>query len=136
MASTSEALRMLRIGVDFGGTFTDICLYDSARHTVQVWKVGSTPHDPSVGIAEGIVQGLQAIALGPGETVEVAYFGHGTTVATNALILGNGAATGMITTAGLRDVLELRRQKRDSLYDLQTEKPPILARRDWRLEVT
>ena len=75
MARTSEALRTLRIGVDSGGTFTDICFYDSAVGPVQVWKVGMTPHDPSIGIAEGIVQGLQAIALGPGETVEIGYFG-------------------------------------------------------------
>jgi N-methylhydantoinase A len=125
----------LRIGVDSGGTFTDICSFDEATGSLHVWKVSSTPQDPSMGIAAGIEQCLLEISRVPGSSTEVTYFGHGTTVATNALIVGRGAETGMITTAGFRDVLELRRQRRDSLYDLQTEKPEILARRDKRLEV-
>ena len=125
----------LRVGVDSGGTFTDICMFDEATGNVHVWKVSSTPQDPSMGIATGIEQGLLEVSRIAGRKTEVIYFGHGTTVATNALIVGRGAETGMITTAGFRDVLELRRQKRDSLYDLQTEKPTILARRDKRLEV-
>jgi N-methylhydantoinase A len=123
------------VGVDSGGTFTDICLYDADAQTIRVWKVSSTPEDPSLGIASGVEQGLAAARTGTDERVDVAYLGHGTTVATNALIVGRGAETGMITTRGFRDVIELRRQKRDSLYDLQTEKPRILARRDHRLEV-
>jgi N-methylhydantoinase A len=125
----------LRVGVDSGGTFTDICMFDEATGNVHVWKVSSTPQDPSMGIATGIEQGLLEVSRIGGRKTEVIYFGHGTTVATNALIVGRGAETGMITTAGFRDVLELRRQKRDSLYDLQTERPTILARRDKRLEV-
>ena len=118
----------LRVGVDSGGTFTDICVWDGATGRIHVWKVSSTPSDPSDAIAAGVAQ---AVPDGGG----IAYFGHGTTVATNALITGRGAQTGLITTAGFRDLLELRRQKRDSLYDIQTRKPPILASRDRRLEV-
>jgi N-methylhydantoinase A len=131
----TAASARLRIGVDSGGTFTDVCMFDETSGEVHVWKVASTPQDPSLGIAGGVEQGIAEVARATGRTFEVAYFGHGTTVATNALIVGRGANTGMITTAGFRDIIELRRQKRDSLYDIQTEKPPILVTRDNRLEV-
>jgi N-methylhydantoinase A len=110
-------------------------MFDETSGEVHVWKVASTPQDPSLGITGGVEQGLGEVARAIGRPVEVTYFGHGTTVATNALIVGRGAQTGMITTAGFRDIIELRRQKRDSLYDIQTEKPPILVTRDNRLEV-
>jgi N-methylhydantoinase A len=125
----------LRVGVDSGGTFTDVCMFDESTGRIHVWKVSSTPKDPSLGIATGIEQGMAEVARDTGRAVDVAYFGHGTTVATNALITGRGTEAGLITTAGFRDLLELRRQKRDSLYDLQTRKPEILAKRDKRLEV-
>lgn len=126
----------LRVGVDSGGTFTDVCMFDETRGEIHVWKVSSTPQDPSLGIAGGIEQGVAEVSRVAGQAVEVVYFGHGTTVATNALIVGRGAETGLITTKGFRDVLELRRQKRDSLYDIQTRKPRILVTRDKRLEVS
>ncbi len=66
---------------------------------------------------------------------DIAYFGHGTTVATNALIQHRGVKTGLIVTQGFRDLLEIGRQKRPDLYDLQVEKPPVLVARDLRLEV-
>lgn len=123
--------RRLRVGVDSGGTFTDVCVFDEASGALHVWKVGSTPGDPSEGIVGGVVE-----ALGDGaDAASVVHFGHGTTVATNALIQKRGARTGLLTTAGFRDVLEIRRQTRPDLYDLQTEKPPILVPRDLRLEV-
>lgn len=125
----------LRVGVDSGGTFTDVCVFDENTGDVLVWKVSSTPHDPSEGIATGIEQALNEIGGDAPANGRVAYFGHGTTVGTNALITGNGADTGLITTAGFRDLLEIRRQKRPDLYDLQTVKPPLLASRDKRLEV-
>ncbi len=133
--SVSHATLRLRLGVDSGGTFTDICMLDETSGEVHVWKLSSTPDDPSIGITTGIEQGLKDVASLSGGATDVTYFGHGTTVATNALIVGRGADTGMITTAGFRDILELRRQKRDSLYDLQTQKPKILVTRDKRLEV-
>ncbi len=122
----------LRIGVDSGGTFTDVCLWDGAAGRLSVWKVSSTPGDPSEGIATGIGQ---ALAEAGRAGAEVAYFGHGTTVATNALIEGRGARTGMVTTRGFRDVIEIRRQMRPALYDLQARKPEPPAPRDLRLEV-
>lgn len=72
-----------RVGVDSGGTFTDVCLFDEDTGRVEVWKVPSTPGDPSHGIAEGVAEGVQQVGVGPDA---VGYFGHGTTVATNALI--------------------------------------------------
>jgi len=121
-----------RVGVDSGGTFTDICLFDDEPGRVEVWKVPSTPDDPSRGIAAGVAEGVARVGAGPGD---VGYFGHGTTVATNALIQHRGARTGLITTDGFRDLLEIGRQKRPDLYDLQVEKPLTLVSRDLRLEV-
>jgi len=124
---------MWRVGVDSGGTFTDICLVDEQSGDVRVWKVPSTPADPSSAIAAGVVEGLRAATRDSADAVS--YFGHGTTVATNALIQHRGALTGLITTGGFRDLLELGRQRRPHLYDLQADKPPILVRRDLRIEV-
>jgi N-methylhydantoinase A len=121
-----------RIGVDSGGTFTDICLFDDDTGAVAVWKVASTPDDPSRGIAGGVTEGIDRVGASPGD---VGYFGHGTTVATNALIQHRGAKTGLITTDGFRDLLEIGRQKRPELYDLQADKPAVLVSRDLRLEV-
>ena len=121
-----------RVGVDSGGTFTDVCLFDDASGRVEVWKVSSTPDDPSRGIAQGVEEGVGGIGA---RVADVGYFGHGTTVGTNALIQHRGARTGLITTAGFRDLLEIGRQKRPDLYDLQADKPPVLVARDLRLEV-
>jgi N-methylhydantoinase A len=122
----------MRVGVDSGGTFTDVCLIDDAAGRVAVWKVASTPDDPSRGIARGVREGL---AQSGARAVDIGYFGHGTTVATNALIQHRGAKTGLITTDGFRDLLEIGRQKRPALYDLQADKPPVLVPRDLRMEV-
>ncbi len=121
-----------RIGVDSGGTFTDVCLFDDATGRVAVWKVSSTPADPSEGIARGVAEGLAEVGAA---AADVGYFGHGTTVATNALIQHRGVKTGLITTDGFRDLLEIGRQKRPDLYDMQADKPPTLVSRDLRLEV-
>jgi N-methylhydantoinase A len=126
-----------RVGVDSGGTFTDVCLFDEEQGHVEVWKVPSTPDDPSRGIAQGVEEGLRRVASDAGDkpAAAVAYFGHGTTVATNALIQHRGVKTGLITTEGFRDLLEIGRQKRPDLYDIQVDKPPTLVPRDLRLEV-
>jgi len=121
-----------RIGVDSGGTFTDVCLFEDGTGRVEVWKVPSTPDDPSRGIAQGVSEGAERVDAA---RAEIGYFGHGTTVATNALIQHRGVATGLITTEGFRDLLEIGRQKRPELYDLQADKPPVLVPRDLRLEV-
>ena len=122
-----------RVGIDSGGTFCDVALFEEATGAVAVWKVSSTPDDPSRGIAAGLEQGLEQVGAQAGE---VSYFGHGTTVATNALIQGRTAKTGLITTEGFRDLLEIGRQKRPDLYDLQVDKPPTLVPRDLRIEVS
>lgn len=121
-----------RVGVDSGGTFTDVCLFEESTGRVEVWKVPSTPDDPSRGIAQGVAEGVERVGALP---ADIGYFGHGTTVATNALIQHRGVPTGLITTEGFRDLLEIGRQKRPELYDLQADKPPVLVPRDLRLEV-
>lgn len=122
-----------RIGVDSGGTFTDVCLLDEESGRVSVWKLSSTPVDPSIAIAGGAREILER--FGDGGRSAVSFFGHGTTVATNALIQGKGARTAVVTNEGFRDLLELARQRRPHLYDLQTDKPAALVPRDRRHEV-
>ena len=115
-----------RLGVDIGGTFTDIALIDEATGQIYTGKVSSTPQDPSGGFMEAVQRLLakQQIAA-----QAVAYIVHGTTVATNAIIEGKVAPTGFITTEGFRDMLEIARQIRPTLYDLQFEKPrPLVPR--------
>jgi N-methylhydantoinase A len=126
-----------RVGVDSGGTFTDICLFDEASGAISVWKVPSTPDDPSRGIAGGTEDAIRRFAPDCGDKPAsvIGYFGHGTTVATNALIQHRGTSVGLITTAGFRDLLEIGRQKRPSLYDLFADKPVTLIPRHLRLEV-
>src|SRR5947207_12329982 len=82
-----------RVGVDSGGTFTDICLFDEQAGRVETWKVPSTPDDPSRGIAQAVEQGMRRVAPEATERLaaSIVYFGHGTTVATNALIQHRGA---------------------------------------------
>jgi len=121
-----------RVGVDSGGTFTDVCLFEEDTGRIAVWKVSSTPDDPSRGIAGGVAEGMAEIGQSP---ADIAYFGHGTTVATNALIQHRGVRTGLVTTDGFRDLLEIGRQKRPDLYDLQVDKPPVLVARELRLQV-
>ncbi|RIK43210.1 MAG: methylhydantoinase, partial [Chloroflexi bacterium] len=120
-----------RIGVDTGGTFTDVSLVD-ASGAIHVYKLPSTPDDPSEAIASGVLAILAEHSASP---ESVTFLGHGTTVATNALLERRGAPTGVITTAGFRDLLELARQRRPHLYDLQADKPAPLAPRRLRYEV-
>lgn len=121
-----------RIGVDSGGTFTDVCLFEETTGEVKIWKVSSTPDDPSRGITQGVEEGISEVGT---TAAEVAFLGHGTTVATNALIQGRGVQTGLITTDGFRDLLEIGRQKRPDLYDIQADKPDTLVSRDLRIGV-
>ncbi|MBV8753907.1 MAG: hydantoinase/oxoprolinase family protein [Hyphomicrobiales bacterium] len=126
-----------RVGVDAGGTFTDICIFDESDGRVAVWKVASTPDDPSRGIVDGVEEALRRASPNGGAppAESVSYFGHGTTVATNALIQHRGVKTGLVTTAGFRDLLEIGRQKRPDLYDFFADKPTTLVPRDLRIEV-
>jgi len=124
---------LYRIGIDVGGTFTDFTLLNGQDGQVRFHKVPSTPADPSEAIAAGIADLLRDHALRPEQIVHV---GHGTTVATNLVIERKGALTGLLTTRGFRDVLEIGRQVRPHLYDYAHGKPPPLVAREHRLEVT
>jgi N-methylhydantoinase A len=122
----------IRIAVDTGGTFTDVCAYDEQTGRVRVHKVSSTPDDPG----RAIIQGVDEMLAEAGTDIsQVSFFAHGTTVGTNALLTGNGARTGLITTRGFRDLLELGRGRRPSMYDPQADKPAPLIPRHLRLEV-
>ncbi|GAA2884378.1 hydantoinase/oxoprolinase family protein [Pseudonocardia halophobica] len=130
-----------RLGVDTGGTFTDVCLFDEERRVFAITKVASTPHDPGEAVLAGVRDIIEregaALSGEPEAGVErIGYFAHGTTVATNALLQGKGARTGVLTTEGFRDLLELGRQRRPKLYDLAAQKGELLAPRHLRKEVT
>ena len=121
-----------RIGVDSGGTFTDICLFEEETGRLEIWKLSSSPDDPSRAIAQGVVEGLEQVDT---TASELGFLGHGTTVATNALIELRGVKTGLLISDGFRDLLELGRQKRPSLYDMNVDKPEQLVSRDLRRQV-
>jgi N-methylhydantoinase A len=123
---------VLRLGIDTGGTFTDLALADGERGVIAVLKVPSTRHDPAEAILNGIGQLLRENGVGP---AAIGFLGHGTTVATNAVLENTTARVGMLTTDGFRDVLELARQRRPALYDLDVPKPDPVVPRDLRLEV-
>jgi N-methylhydantoinase A len=119
----------LRVAVDIGGTFTDICILDEKSGKIRVHKIASTPDDPIRGCLAGI--GEAAIDL-----KDVSLFSHGTTVATNALITRRLPRTAMVLTKGFRDVIEIRRGTKEDLWDTYKDvAPPYVRRRD-RLTVT
>jgi len=129
-----------RLGVDTGGTFTDVCLFDTERRIFAITKVASTPHDPGEAVLAGVrdIIEREGPRLGGADApgVErIRYFAHGTTVATNSLLQARGARTGVLTTEGFRDLLELGRQRRPKLYDLSARKGKLLIDRHLRREV-
>ncbi|HEV8309632.1 MAG TPA: hydantoinase/oxoprolinase family protein, partial [Methylomirabilota bacterium] len=120
-----------RLGVDVGGTFTDLVLVGPDGQAL-THKVLST----TANYAEGIVAGVRALLAEAGVApAAVGDVVHGTTVATNAILEHRGARTGLITTAGFRDILEIRRLRMPRLYDMDFERPAPLVRRRWRREV-
>lgn len=119
-------MKKLRLGVDVGGTFTDLVALDNGE--ILTAKVPSTPQDQS----EGVMNSVRAAGI---EARSVAAFAHGMTVATNALLERKGARTAIVTTEGFRDVLEIARQDRPSLYDLSRNRPPALVPRGLRFTV-
>ncbi len=126
---------MYRIGIDVGGTFTDVVAVDGAGHVTLV-KAASTPHDPSLGVMEGLC--LLADSLGtdlPALLGETDRLVHGTTVATNALVERKGARVGLLTTEGHRDVLEMREGLKEGRYNLRMPPPAPLVPRALRLGV-
>lgn len=129
---------MIRVGVDVGGTFTDIILENQGATTngVTVTKVPSTPHDQSEGVVKGVLQVCDQAGVSPSD-IDLLY--HGTTVATNMVIERNGAEVGMLTTRGFRDILHMARHKRPHNFSLQYEVPwqskPLVKRRN-RIPIT
>ncbi|HEX5503441.1 MAG TPA: hydantoinase/oxoprolinase family protein [Thermomicrobiales bacterium] len=122
----------LRVGVDIGGTFTDLIAVDEATGALSVGKTLTTPDDPARGVEDGLRETLAGAGRAPGEVLGVI---HGTTLVTNALIERTGATTALLATRGHRDAVEIRREGRYDLYDLFLELPPPLAPRRRRLEV-
>jgi len=122
----------VRVGVDTGGTFTDVVAADG-----RVVKVPSTPGDPSSAVASGVsalgpVAGEPPLGTASGAVSELA---HGTTVATNTLLERTGARVALVTTEGFADLIEIARQDRPSLYDAWADRPEPLVPRRLRLEV-
>ena len=108
-------------GIDVGGTFTDFAVLKDGR--LIVYKLPSTPADPS----QSILQGIEELGIGNTDSGEQNDFVHGSTVATNALLERKGGRTALVTTQGFEDVLEIGRQSRAELYDLMLDRPSVLA---------
>ena len=123
----------LFVGIDTGGTFTDLVAADPASGRHYYHKVPTTTGDPARGILDGIAELLDQNGMA---RRDVAFLVLGTTLATNAVLEGKWARTGVITTAGFRDVLELARQRRPHYFNLDIPKPMPPAARDCRLEVS
>jgi N-methylhydantoinase A len=122
----------VRIGVDVGGTFTDLVLANSDGDKLHTGKLLTTPDDPGRAIIEGIERLLDEASV---SAADVSGLIHGTTLVTNTVIERTGARVGLITTSGFRDVVEIGREIRYDLYDLFLEPPPTLVPRERRLEV-
>ncbi|MEP7271347.1 MAG: hydantoinase/oxoprolinase family protein [Acidobacteriota bacterium] len=123
----------LRIGVDTGGTFTDFIAF-SGRYRI-AFKVPSTPDAPAEAILKGIAKVLSDPDLSAADSSVGAEIAHGTTVATNALLERQGARTALVTTAGFEDVIEIGRQARPDLYNLNVTRPGALVERELRFGV-
>jgi N-methylhydantoinase A len=120
-------------GIDIGGTFTDVVLYDASSGDVHVHKVRSTPDDPGRALVDGLVELADRAGV---QLADVTAVLHGTTVATNAVLEHRGARTGMITTEGFRDVVHIGRHQRPQHYSVMQDIPwqvqPFVERRDRR----
>jgi len=121
-----------RLGCDIGGTFTDFVLINDDTGQFQINKCLTTPGDPSDAVEQGIREMLER---SPGFMPQIEEIIHGTTLVINAIIERKGARTGLITTRGFRDVLELGRELRYDAYDIFAEYPPPLVPRSLRHEV-
>jgi N-methylhydantoinase A len=116
------------VGIDVGGTFTDVVLYDEDRGTLTVGKSPTSPADPTLGLLAGLAK-LRVALPSTGRVV------HGTTIGTNAILERKGAPVWMLTTAGFRDTLEIARTNRTVLYDIRARKPAPLVARERIVEV-
>src|SRR6185503_3991064 len=128
-ARDRRAVSRLRVAVDVGGTFTDICVLDEDTGTMSVAKVPSTPADPIDAVIDGVRTAAEV------DLRDVSVFSHGSTVATNALITRTFPRAAMVTTTGFRDVIEIRRGTKEDLWDAYADVPPPYIRRRDRFEV-
>src|ERR671932_1116854 len=120
-----------RVGVDVGGTFTDIVLLGDDG-TIHTKKISSSVENYAQAIVEGLLELFHETGVAAPDIEEIR---HGTTVASNAILEHKGARTGLITTKGFRDVLEIRNLRMPRLYDMSWTKPPPLVERRLRVEV-
>ncbi len=123
---------MWRVGVDVGGTFTDVFAYESASGRTVAHKTPTTPDDPSRGVADGLAALRERFDV---NTSDISEFCHGTTIATNALIQRRGGRIVLVTTRGFADLLTIGRQVRPLIYDLQADYPEPLIPPDLRFEI-
>src|ERR1041385_8244323 len=132
MPASKNSPKSIRIAVDIGGTFTDIVLMsdDGVLHEA---KVSTSSDDPSAAVITGVATLLNELNIPPSDVAEIL---HGTTVASNTILQKAGPATGLITTRGFRDVLEIGRIRMPEMFDLTWSKPPPLVPRRHRVEVT
>ena len=121
---------MIALGVDVGGTFTDLILTDLSTGKVTIHKTPSTPHNPAEGVVNGVTGICELAGVEP-SAVEAIF--HGTTVGTNAMLVHDGAVTGLITNEGFRDVLHIGRHQRPQHYSIMQDLPwqsrPLIRRR-------
>jgi N-methylhydantoinase A len=129
---TLTDVRPVRIGVDIGGTFTDLQIFDARSGRIANFKTPTTPHDPSVGFLMGI---KEASARDGFALADIGYVLHGTTIATNAVLERKLAKGALVTTAGFEDVIEIGRHYRREIYSLNPQVPPSLIPRDHRLGI-
>jgi N-methylhydantoinase A len=122
-----------RLGIDIGGTFTDVAMVEESTGRIAIAKVPTTPGDFAEGVLHGVQVGLARSGIA---AAAVTLLSHATTVVTNALLESKGARTGFIATRGFRDLLELRRSSKADLYDLLQDGPAILIPRRWCWEIT
>ena len=128
----TDAQTGFRIGVDIGGTFTDVVMLDPRSGRLANEKVLTTPDDPAEGVLNGVKRILETEGTAPGDVQSII---HGTTLVANALIERKGVRTALVTTRGFRDVLEIGRELRYSIYDLFIDMPEPLVPRVLRFEV-
>jgi N-methylhydantoinase A len=121
-----------RVGIDIGGTFTDLVVVDDRTGAITVSKILTTPQNPAVAVADGFAMATLTGGVTPDRVRRVV---HGTTLVTNAVVERKGARTGLVTTAGFRDTLEIQTENRYDMYDLGLEKPRPLVPRRLRAEV-
>jgi N-methylhydantoinase A len=126
------ASQPIRIGVDIGGTFTDLQILDARRGAIHSHKVATTPADPSIGLMEGVHEAAQRFAFDLGD---VGYLLHGTTIATNAVLERKFPRGALVTTAGFEDVLEITRHARREVYSVRPRPFPVLIPRDRRIGI-